>query len=140
MQRVLGRIEFDAYRTDLDTLQLAPGGAGGGGAPAGGVSGARLEDAQRKYAAHKDKYDKLRADVAIKLKFLEENKVSELCSPASAKRSIQDFILFRPARERTSDWFFTLHTLIRFIRVCDELTEKRVPSVSAIPVFAHAFN
>lgn len=40
---------------------------------AGAVS--RLDAAQSQFQSHKDKYEKLRADVAIKLKFLEENKV-----------------------------------------------------------------
>lgn len=35
----------------------------------------RLDAAQSQFQSHKDKYEKLRADVAIKLKFLEENKV-----------------------------------------------------------------
>lgn len=35
----------------------------------------RLDAAQNQFQSHKDKYEKLRADVAIKLKFLEENKV-----------------------------------------------------------------
>ena len=35
----------------------------------------RLESAQATFQAHRDKYEKLRGDVAIKLKFLEENKV-----------------------------------------------------------------
>ena len=36
----------------------------------------KIEEAQRKFSQHKEKYDRLRGDVAIKLKFLEENKVS----------------------------------------------------------------
>ena len=38
---------------------------------------ARLDEAQKKFAAHKEKFDRLRADVSIKLKFLDENKVCE---------------------------------------------------------------
>ncbi len=70
LARLLGRIEFDAYRTDLDSMQMQPGGSN---------NPPRIDEAQKKYAAHKDKYDKLRADVAIKLKFLEENKVRKCC-------------------------------------------------------------
>ncbi len=77
MQRLLGRIEFDAYRSDLDALQGSPSTPGSTPTSAMG-GGARLDEAQRKFAAHKEKYDKLRADVAIKLKFLEENKVNVL--------------------------------------------------------------
>eukprot|EP00058_Branchiostoma_floridae_P015492 XP_002600980.1 hypothetical protein BRAFLDRAFT_79183 [Branchiostoma floridae] len=47
------RVEYDAYRTDLEQLVIIP-------------SCCR---------AHKDKFDRLRGDVAVKLKFLEENKV-----------------------------------------------------------------
>ena len=60
------RVEYDAYRTDLETLQLGPRDA---------TTTARIDEAQRKFSAHKEKFDRLRGDVAIKLKFLEENKV-----------------------------------------------------------------
>jgi hypothetical protein len=62
----LPRLEYDAYRTDLEELSLGPRDAGTRG---------RLESAQATFQAHRDKYEKLRGDVAIKLKFLEENKV-----------------------------------------------------------------
>ena len=78
MQRLLGRIEFDAYRNDVEALQLGPRDAN---------TTPKLDEAQRKYSAHKEKYDKLRADVAIKLKFLEENKVSAQCWLGSIKVS-----------------------------------------------------
>ncbi|NXT17434.1 ARFP2 protein, partial [Syrrhaptes paradoxus] len=60
------RLEYDAYRTDLEELSLAPRDAGTLG---------RLDAAQTQFQSHRDKYEKLRADVAIKLKFLEENKI-----------------------------------------------------------------
>ncbi|KAM4788931.1 tripartite motif-containing protein 3 isoform 5-T7 [Cyanocitta cristata] len=60
------RLEYDAYRTDLEELSMGP-------RDAGAVS--RLDAAQSQFQSHKDKYEKLRADVAIKLKFLEENKI-----------------------------------------------------------------
>ncbi|XP_033372281.1 arfaptin-2 isoform X5 [Parus major] len=60
------RLEYDAYRTDLEELSMGP-------RDAGAVS--RLDTAQSQFQSHKDKYEKLRADVAIKLKFLEENKI-----------------------------------------------------------------
>lgn len=62
----LPRLEYDAYRTDLEELSLGPRDAG---------TRSRLESAQATFQAHRDKYEKLRGDVAIKLKFLEENKV-----------------------------------------------------------------
>ncbi|XP_030329314.1 arfaptin-2 isoform X6 [Strigops habroptila] len=60
------RLEYDAYRTDLEELSMGPRDAG---------TLSRLDAAQSHFQSHKDKYEKLRADVAIKLKFLEENKV-----------------------------------------------------------------
>ncbi|KAI4894374.1 hypothetical protein NFI96_017389, partial [Prochilodus magdalenae] len=60
------RLEFDAYRADLEELNMGPRDA---------VTMARIEAAQQQYQIHKDKYERLRSDVTIKLKFLEENKV-----------------------------------------------------------------
>ncbi|XP_043995916.1 arfaptin-2b isoform X1 [Gambusia affinis] len=60
------RLEFDAYRSDLEELSLGPRDA---------VTMARIEAAQEQYQVHKEKYERLRSDVIIKLKFLEENKV-----------------------------------------------------------------
>ncbi|XP_015280494.1 PREDICTED: arfaptin-2 [Gekko japonicus] len=58
--------QYDAYRTDLEELNLGPRDAG---------TLCRLDAAQANFQAHRIKYEKLRADVAVKLKFLEENKV-----------------------------------------------------------------
>lgn len=60
------RVEFDAYRTDLELLTQIPG---------TDSTGSKLEEAQRNYNVHKERFEGLRQDVAIKLKFLEENKV-----------------------------------------------------------------
>ncbi|TFJ97828.1 kinetochore protein NDC80-like protein [Platysternon megacephalum] len=60
------RLEYDAYRTDLEELSMGPRDAS---------TLCRLDTAQSQFQSHKGKYEKLRADVAIKLKFLEENKV-----------------------------------------------------------------
>ncbi|XP_076051981.1 arfaptin-2-like isoform X8 [Oratosquilla oratoria] len=60
------RIEYDAYRSDLEALTQQPRTE---------VSSIKLEEAQRQFNAQKVQYDRLRADVAIKLKFLDENKV-----------------------------------------------------------------
>ena len=62
----LYRLEYDAYRSDYEQLQAGPRDS---------TTMAKIEEAQRKYQVHREKFDKLRADVAIKLKFLEENKV-----------------------------------------------------------------
>lgn len=60
------RLEFDAYRADLEELSMGPRDA---------VTMARIDAAQQQYTVHKEKYERLRSDVTIKLKFLEENKV-----------------------------------------------------------------
>lgn len=60
------RLEFDAYRSDLEELSLGPRDA---------ASMVRIEMAQQEYQFYRDKYERLRSDVTIKLKFLEENKV-----------------------------------------------------------------
>ncbi|XP_034615104.1 arfaptin-2 isoform X4 [Trachemys scripta elegans] len=60
------RLEYDAYRTDLEELSMGPRDAS---------TLCRLEAAQSHFQSHKGKYEKLRADVAVKLKFLEENKI-----------------------------------------------------------------
>ncbi|XP_041652511.1 arfaptin-2-like isoform X2 [Cheilinus undulatus] len=60
------RLEFDAYRSDLEEMSLGPRDA---------AAMVRIEMAQHDYQIHRDKYERLRSDVTIKLKFLEENKV-----------------------------------------------------------------
>jgi len=60
------RVEYDAYRVELDSLKLTP----------------RTESnlnkqaqAQLNFSKHKDIYEKLRSDVGVKLQFLDENRV-----------------------------------------------------------------
>lgn len=60
------RIEYDAYRTDLEEMSLAQRDA---------AMMVKIETAQQNFQVHKEKYEQLRANVSIKLKFLEENKV-----------------------------------------------------------------
>ncbi|XP_069496585.1 arfaptin-2 isoform X4 [Ambystoma mexicanum] len=60
------RLEYDAYRTDLEELNLGPRDA---------ATLSRIDVAQQNFHIHREKYEKLRGDVAIKLKFLEENKI-----------------------------------------------------------------
>nr|CAD7577557.1 unnamed protein product [Timema californicum] len=60
------RIEYDAYRTDLELLAQAP---------RTDVNTARLEEAQQNYDHHRTHFEKLRSDVSIKLKFLDENRI-----------------------------------------------------------------
>ncbi|KAG8453981.1 hypothetical protein GDO86_000561 [Hymenochirus boettgeri] len=63
------RVEYDAYRTDLEELNMGPRDA---------TTLPKIEQSQQLFQAHKEKYDKMRNDVSIKLKFLEENKVKVL--------------------------------------------------------------
>ncbi|KAF8784513.1 arfaptin-2-like [Argiope bruennichi] len=60
------RLEYDAYRNDLEELMQNN---------QGNVMSSKVEEARRNFTAHKEKYEKLRADVAIKMRFLDENKV-----------------------------------------------------------------
>lgn len=62
----MSRLEFDAYRSDLEELSVGPRDA---------TAMARIDAAQQQYQVQKEKYERLRSDVTIKLKFLEENKV-----------------------------------------------------------------
>nr|CAH0099970.1 unnamed protein product [Daphnia galeata] len=58
------RIEYDAYRSDLEILLQSP------------ISQSNaLADAQRAHDEHKAEFEKLRADVSVKLRFLNENRV-----------------------------------------------------------------
>ncbi|XP_041116371.1 arfaptin-1-like isoform X2 [Polyodon spathula] len=63
------RIEYDAYRTDLEELNLGPRDA---------TTIPKIEQSQCAFQAYREKYEKMRNDVSIKLKFLEENKVKVL--------------------------------------------------------------
>ncbi|XP_010767453.1 arfaptin-2-like isoform X1 [Notothenia coriiceps] len=60
------RLEFDAYRSDMEELSMGPRDA---------AAMVRIEMAQHDYQIQRDKYERLRSDVTIKLKFLDENKV-----------------------------------------------------------------
>ncbi|XP_016145069.1 arfaptin-1-like [Sinocyclocheilus grahami] len=62
------RIEYDAYRTDLEELNLGPRDAN---------TLPKIEQSQQHFQIHREKYEKMRIDVSVKLKFLEENKVGE---------------------------------------------------------------
>lgn len=67
------RIEFDAYRMDLENTK-----------PELPQAAVALEETQRSYAHHKDLYEKLRGDVAVKMQFLDENRVSLFTFKAAA--------------------------------------------------------
>jgi len=65
------RIEYDAYRSDLEMLAQMP---------RTDSSTVRVDDAQQNYQRHKEEFEKLRSDVIVKLKFLDENRVSTFFS------------------------------------------------------------
>lgn len=54
---------------------------------------ARIDAAQQQYQVQKEKYERLRSDVTIKLKFLEENKVGD---PSLKQQQQQCLCLSRP--------------------------------------------
>lgn len=76
------RIEYDAYRMDLENAKPTVGGGGATTAVATAAAttmstpGSGGEEAQRSFAKHRDSYEKLRADIAVKMQFLDENRVS----------------------------------------------------------------
>lgn len=57
-----------------------------------GSNAARLEEAQANYEGHKQNFEKLRSDVSIKLKFLDENRV-RFFNPFKNRQSIDSDIL-----------------------------------------------
>jgi len=68
---VVCRVEYDAYRSDLEALQAAP-------RVGDAMVAQKLEDAQNRFQSHKEKFERLRSDVSIKMKFLDENRVISL--------------------------------------------------------------
>lgn len=60
------RIEYDAYRMDLEALAQTP---------RCDANTARIDDAQLNYQRYKEEFERLRNDVEIKFKFLEENRI-----------------------------------------------------------------
>ncbi|KAI3376039.1 hypothetical protein L3Q82_016572 [Scortum barcoo] len=63
------RIEYDAYRVDLEELNLGPRDA---------ITMPKLEAAQKDFQSQREKFQKIRDDLAVKVKLLEENKVKVL--------------------------------------------------------------
>lgn len=60
------RIEYDAYRVELEELNLGPRDT---------VTMPKLEQAQKAFQIQREKYQKIRDDLSVKVKLLEENKV-----------------------------------------------------------------
>jgi len=63
-------VEFDAYRSELEALKLAPRTE---------ANILKQANVQAAFSANKAAYDKLRSDVGVKLQFLDENRVSIRC-------------------------------------------------------------
>lgn len=63
------RIEYDAYRVNLEELNLGPRDA---------VTLPKLEQAQKNFQSQREQYQKVRDDLSVKVKLLEENKVKVL--------------------------------------------------------------
>uniref|UniRef100_A0A8C6TSS6 AH domain-containing protein n=1 Tax=Neogobius melanostomus TaxID=47308 RepID=A0A8C6TSS6_9GOBI len=63
------RIEYDAYRVDLEELNLGPRDT---------VTVPKLEQAQTSFQLQRERYERSRNDLSVKLKLLEENKVKVL--------------------------------------------------------------
>lgn len=62
------RIEYDAYRVDLEELNMGPRDA---------TTVPKLEQAQRVFQGQRERYQKVRDDLSIKVKLLEENRVRD---------------------------------------------------------------
>lgn len=58
------RIEYDAYRTDLESLMPKADDT------------VDFDEAQKSFETHRQNFLKLRTEVSIKMKFLDENRVS----------------------------------------------------------------
>ena len=63
------RVEYDAYRSDLDYYREAPKTE---------VNQMKLGETETSFNTKKTEFEKLRSDVQIKLKFLDENRVGSI--------------------------------------------------------------
>lgn len=77
LSRYFVRIEYDAYRMDLECSKNEPTIASSATTTTAANSS---EDTQRSFMKHKESYEKLRADIAVKMQFLDENRVSFFCT------------------------------------------------------------
>ena len=65
---MFGRVEYDAYRTDLEYY---------GAARETEANQQKMNETQVSFNNKKEEFEKLQSDVQIKLKFLDENRVSD---------------------------------------------------------------
>ncbi|KAM8898235.1 arfaptin-1-like isoform 1-T2 [Spinachia spinachia] len=63
------RVEYDAYRVDLEELNLGPRDA---------LTLPRLERAQKDFQSQRERYQRVRDDLSVKVRLLQENKVKVL--------------------------------------------------------------
>uniref|UniRef100_A0A8D8V8M0 Arfaptin-2 n=1 Tax=Cacopsylla melanoneura TaxID=428564 RepID=A0A8D8V8M0_9HEMI len=61
------RVEYDAYRTDLELLLQVSSNVDS--------NCSHLDEAQRNFQTHRESFEKLRNDVVVKLRFLDENRI-----------------------------------------------------------------
>ena len=87
------RIEYDAYRTDLETTQTGPRTA---------ATAAKAEEAKQQSDVQKEKFYRLRHDLAIKLRFLIENKVHSSFTIIAFSRSSRTHLNFICRREKST--------------------------------------
>lgn len=66
----MSRVEYDAYRVDLEELNLGPRDA---------TTLPKLERAQKEFQGQRERYEKIRDALSVKVKLLQENKVRMLC-------------------------------------------------------------
>ncbi len=93
------RIEFDAYRVDLEQLRTMPRDSN---------VVARIDAAEKKFDIHRDKYERVKADLIVKLKFLDVNRVSDWVYCAYCTRRQQN---------RVSNWVMVYAVLGEFYRL-----------------------
>jgi DNA-binding transcriptional regulator GbsR (MarR family) len=65
------RVEFDAYRSDHQYYAQTT--------PTSSAATFKAEEAKKEFEKQKARYDRIRNDLTVKLKFLEENKVNIYC-------------------------------------------------------------
>ncbi|KAM3590100.1 uncharacterized protein V6R79_003909 [Siganus canaliculatus] len=98
------RVQYDAYRVDLEELNMGP---------RDDVTLPKLERAQKEFQGERERYEKIRDDLSVKVKLLQENKVKVLhnhlwlfyAAHASHSLSCYDFLEqnLRKAQENLRD-------------------------------------
>lgn len=63
-------MEYDACRTEMELLS----------------TGSEVTEKQRELEKYKEKYEKLKCDVGVKLRFLDENQVRTFCFTLNSEK------------------------------------------------------